>query len=170
MKYFFEDTEKGFTFIETILYMAIIVVMLSSLIPFALNVIEGASTSSIQQEISSNARYVSERIKYEIRNASGINSISTASASLSETNALLNPTVITWTYPNVTLTQGATSAVNLNSTDTIISSFAFTNNSSTDFKTKNVSFLFTAKSASSSAIANFQSNVTIESSAELRGN
>lgn len=161
---------KGFTFIEAILYVSIVSIILSALIPFAWSIIETGSQSSIKQEISSNARYISEEIKYQIRNASGINSVSSSSISLSETNSTINPTIIAWTAPNVTIKQGTGSTVQLNSNDTNISSFTFTNNTSADNATKNISFVFTAQQAYTGARQDFKSSITVQSSAELRSN
>src|SRR6267154_1335652 len=98
--------EKGFTFVETILYVSIVSIILTALIPFAWDIIETGNQSAVQQEVSSNARYISEEIKYQIRNASGINSVTSSSISLSETISAINPTVITWTAPNITIKQG----------------------------------------------------------------
>src|SRR6266571_3526280 len=86
-----KSLERGFTLIELIIYIAIVAIILTSLIPFAWNVIEGGAKSATEQEVFANARYVSERIKYEIRNASGINSVSATSISLSETSGAVNP-------------------------------------------------------------------------------
>ena len=67
--------QSGFTFIEIILYFALVAIVMSAIIPFAWNVIGGSVKSSIQQEVFANARYVSEIIKYEVRNSTGINSV-----------------------------------------------------------------------------------------------
>lgn len=160
---------RGFTFIEAILYMAIVSIMLTALIPFAWNIVEGGSKSSVQQEVSSNARYISERIKYEIRNASGINTVSSSNISLVNSNVLLNPTIITWTSPNVTIKQGTGATVNLNSVDVRITSFIFTNNTSGSL-TKNISFSFTVDQAYTGARNDFKSSISVQGSAEVRSN
>ncbi len=169
-KYFKLKIDAGFTFIEAILYVSIVSIILTSLIPFAWSIIETGSKSAVQQEVSSNARYISEEIKYQIRNASGINSVSASSISLSESLSTINPTVITWTAPNVTIKQGTGATIQLNSNDTNISSFTFTNNISGDNATKNISFLFTAQQTYTGARQDFSSSITIQSSAEVRSN
>lgn len=167
-----ENSESGFTFIEAILYVSIVSILLTTLIPFAWNVIEGGSQSAVQQEVSSNARYISERIKYEIRNSLGINSVSSSQISLCETSGACatNPTIITFSSPNVTIQNKGAAAVNMNSNDVIISGFTFTNNTSADNKTKNISFEFTASQAYSGSRQDFQSTTSLQSSAEIRGN
>ncbi len=162
--------QRGFTYIEAILYIAIVSIMLTALIPFAWQIVEEGSQSSTQQEVSSNARYISEQIKYIIRNANGINSVSSSSISLSEATSAINPTVITWTSPNITIKQGTGATINLNSNDVKISSFTFTNNTSGDSKTKNISYVFTISDASTSVRSEFTSTMTVQSSAEVRNN
>lgn len=165
--------ELGFTFVEAILYVAIVTVMLSALIPFVWNMIEGAAKSNVQQEVSSNARYISERLKYEIRNATGINSIDCVSSSktisLVNSNSGLNPTIITYSSPNITIKQGTGSTLNLNSADVVISSFSCSNNTSGSL-TKNISFSFIADQANNTSRSDFKSTITVQTSVELRSN
>lgn len=163
--------QQGFTLIELILYVAIVTIMLSALTPMALNVIKGGVQSSTQQELYSQARYVSERIKYEIRNANGINSLTATAISLAKTDAAVNPTVIFLTSGKITITQGVSAAVNLNSNDTTITSITFTDYTSSNNKTKNIGFVFTIDDAYGSSQTEFQAPaLTIQSSGEVRSN
>lgn len=166
------STQTGFTFIEAILYVTIVSLMLTTLIPFAWNIIEGGSQSAVQQEVSSNARYISERIKYEIRNSLGINSSTSIQLVLCETagSCTTSPTTITFSSPNITIRNKGAAAVNLNSNDVTISNFTFTNNTSIDNKTKNISFVFTVSQSYTGARSDFKSNVTVRSTAEIRNN
>lgn len=162
--------EHGFTLIELILYMAIITIVMGALIPFAWSVIGGSVKSSVEQEVSSQARFVSERIKYEIRNANAINSISTLSIDLNtDTNAT---TVIDLSGGKVRIKYGAGGTpVNLNSNDTKVTSLAFTDYSSTDGKTKHIQFNFTIDDNYASARQEYDAPaITVESGAELRSN
>ncbi len=175
--------EKGFTYIEAILYVAILSVMLSALIPFTWSIIEGGTQSATQQEVSSNARFISERIKYEIRNATGINTgggntdcaIASKVISLINSTGSLNPTVITYDAPNtrVTIKQGTTgplaTPMPLNSSDVKITSFSCSNNTSGSL-TKNISFSFQVNQAYTGTRADFKSTMTVQSSAEVRSN
>lgn len=165
--------ERGFTFIEAILYVAIVSIMLTALIPFVWNIVEGGSKSAVQQEVSSNARFISERIKHEVRNSFGINNATNTQIVLCEAsgNCNSNPTTITFSGNNVQINdKGAAIPVNLNSGDVIISGGSFTDNSSGDGKTKNVSFSFTVSQANTSSRQDFKSSVTVQSSAEVRSN
>lgn len=163
---------KGFTLIELILYVAIVTLLLSALVPFAWNIIEGGAKSATQQEVFSNARYISERIKYEIRNATGINSVSSTQISLITDNAATNPTVISSSSGMLTLKQGSGSPVALNSPNASVSAFTFTNYTSGDSATKHIQFVFTMKANYPGATnrQEFNETTTIEGSAEIRKN
>ena len=162
----------GFTFIELILYVAIVTIILSALVPFAWSAIETGVKSAVQQEVNANARYISERIKYEIRNSTGINSVAATSISLVTSTLATNPTIIDRDLPtgNIRITQGTASPVNLNSANTVINSLTFTDYTSGDFKTKHVRFVMTIAASFAAARQEYQDSVVVESSAEVRSN
>lgn len=163
---------QGFTFIELILYISIVTIMLSALIPFAWNVIEGGVKSSAEQEVFSQARYVSERIKYEIRRASGITTVAATSISLTNFSPDTT-TVIGLSGGKMQINKNGTGAVNLNSDDTTITTVGgviFTDYRSADNKTKHIGFTFTIASNYSGARQEYKETLTLESSAELRSN
>ncbi len=165
-----KNRQAGFTFVEAILYVAIISILLTALIPFTWNIIEGASKSAVQEEVSSQARLISERIKYEIRNAVDITSVSSSTLTLCENSAncslAANQTVIIFAGNGVTINQANAGAISLDSNDVTITNGSFTNNSSGS-TTKNVSFVFTVGESLSSR-NEFKESETIQSSAEVR--
>lgn len=162
--------ERGFTFIELILYISIVTIMLSAIIPFAWNVIGSGTKSSAEQEVFSQARYVSERIKYEIRRASGITSVAATSISLTNFSPDTT-TVIDLSAGKVRINKNGTGVVNLNSDDTNVTSLVFTDYTSVDNKTKHIQFTFTIDDAYGSSRQEYNvPAVTIESSAEVRSN
>ena len=162
--------KAGFTFVELILYIAIVTIMLSALVPFAWNIIGAASKSNTEQEVFSQARFVSERIKYEIRSATGINSVAATSISLVTLVPATNPTVIDFAGGNIRVKQGVGVVVVMNSPDVVISGLTFTNNTSGDNKTKNISYVFTLSANYGSTRQEFVETTTIRSSAEVRTN
>ena len=171
----FQNKNNGFTFLELIIYIAIITVVLSSLVRFAWSAIGNSVKSTTQQEVYASARYVSERIKYEIRNANGINEGSSTFDASPGVLSLVqtapdNPTVIDLSAGEVRIKQGAAAAVNLNSTDTTVTSLVFTNYSSGDNKTKHIGFTMTITSNYGSVRQEYTDTVTLRSSAEVRSN
>lgn len=164
----------GFTLIELILYMALVSIILSALVPFALDIIGGSTKSSVQQEVFSQGRFVSERIKNEIRQASGITTVGNTTLTLTNFSPDTN-TVISLTGGKMTVNKNGLGAVDLNSNDTIIScplNVCFTNYSSTlDSKTKHVQFKFTIDDNFGSSREEYQvPAVDFEGSAEVRSN
>jgi Tfp pilus assembly protein PilE len=164
----FQKNQQGFTFVEAIIYVAIISIILNTLIPFTWNVVEGQRKSATQEEVSSQARMISERIKWEIRNAVSITSVSASTLVLCEGNPCsgTNVTTITFTGSSVTIAPApAPTPVTLDSNDVTVTG-TFTNNSSGTL-TKNVSFSLTV-TENQGARKEFKQAETIQSSAELR--
>lgn len=165
------NNNRGFTFIELILYVAILTIVLSALVPFAWNAVETGVKSAVQQEVNSNARYVSERIKYEIRNATGINYlVGSTILSLATATPATNPTLIYSSGGNMFIKQGTADPVSIISAKTVINSLIFTNFTSGDSKTKHIQFVINIAAAFGAARQEYQDSVVIESSAEVRSN
>jgi len=162
--------ERGFTFVELILYVALVTIILSSLVPFAWNMVQTGVKSAVVQEVNASARYISERIKYEIRSATGINSVSPMSISLATSTPGTNPTIVDLADGNIRIRQGANPAVNLNSTNVVINNLLFTNYTSSDNKTKHVQFTMTIAASFAAARQEYQDSVVLESSSEVRSN
>lgn len=173
-KFQISNSHRGFSFIELILYVSILVTMLSAMIPFAWDVIGSSTKSATQQEVNTQARYVSERIKYEIRNANSITSINNTSCTNNsiEINTATNPvTVIDISGGKIRIRYGAGGApVNLNSNNTSVSCLTFTDYRSGDNKTNNVQFRFTLDAVFNSQDQKYNASTTIESAAEIRNN
>jgi len=85
---------RGFTLIELILYIALVSIFISAAITFAWDIIYGRAKSQVQLEVLQNLKLVSQKINYEIRSASAINSVTATSLSLASLDAAHNPTVI----------------------------------------------------------------------------
>jgi type II secretory pathway pseudopilin PulG len=94
MKHTLNSRNKGFTFIELILYVGIVSIVISAATLFAWDIIYGRVKSTIQQEVSQNLRFVSQRIMYEVRNASDSNLVAADSICLANSDAERNPTRI----------------------------------------------------------------------------
>lgn len=159
--------KSGFTLIELILYVAIVGIVLMALIPMAWNVVEGGAKSGVQQEVYSTARYITERINYEIRNSTNITVTPPNSISLTKTLVADNPTIITFTSPDITIKRGAGATTIINSGKTIVSSLVFTDYSGAN--TKHVRYVLTVSDNYPAGRQEFEQTVTVESSAEARG-
>lgn len=173
-------TKPAYTLLELLLYLGIFSVIISAVVYFGWNIIYGGQKSARLNEVSYSARYSAERIKYEIRNASGIttggsdfgvNLATTPGSKLTLTNATAgrSPVVIDVTSGTLRITLGANPVANLTPTNITVTNLVFTNNSSGDSKTKNISFAMTLESNVVSS-GQVKQSISLESAAEIRGN
>ncbi|MEI6690573.1 MAG: prepilin-type N-terminal cleavage/methylation domain-containing protein [bacterium] len=86
--------QKGFTFIELILYIAILTVIAISSTELAINLVSTRSKSRVQENVAYNSRFATKRIIYELRRATGITSISPSDLCLVNPDTVYNPTRI----------------------------------------------------------------------------
>lgn len=160
----------GFTFIELIIYISIVTIMLTAIIPFSWSLIGSSTKSSVEQEVFSQGRYISERLKYEIRNANSINSVNSPVNTIDLNTSTNATTVIDLSGGKIRIKYGAATPINLNSDDTNVTSLTFTNYTSADNKTKHIGFTLTVVSNFPSQRQEFQETITLRGSAELRSN
>jgi len=159
----------GFTLIELILYVALVSMMLSTLIPFALNVIEGGVKVGVEQEVYSQARYLSERFKKEIRDASAVTTCNGTTLVLANTDSTRNPTTFSFASDTITITSGTSipSATRLHSIDTSVNPFNCQNFSGAG--TNNVQVTFTmSDNYTSTTRQEYNESLNIQFSAETR--
>lgn len=159
--------ELGFTFIELILYTALVSIFLTSAVYFAWNIIYGQVRSDVQQEVSGNLRVISERIQFEIRNAKGINSLGDNFIELD--SGSLGITVIALADKAVQITQGGETN-NLTSNEVEVKNLSFTNLTTEDQKSKNIKFSITIRHKNPAGKREWEREGTIETTAELRSN
>lgn len=167
--------ERGFTLIELLLYIQLLAIFITGAIYFAWDVIYGSEKSAIEREVNQNMRFASKRIQYEIRNASGINSVSANSLCLSSSNNSHNPTLIYVSNGRLTVgwggnTSDCTSMTNeqpLTSNNITVDDLTFSNNSSgTD--SYNIGFTFTVSSTGTKN--EWQKSEEYYGSVEMRSN
>lgn len=70
--------KKGFTLIETIVYLAIVTGILIATISFAWEIIYGNEKFVALQEVNQNSQYVLEQLRQKIRESSDITSLSSS--------------------------------------------------------------------------------------------
>ena len=150
--------KRGFTLIELLLYMALITIIMSALMPFAWNLLQNGDKSKTQENLSATGRFIAEKIKYEVRNASTVTSVTS-------TTLTLPTSTFNLTGGNLQL-----NGVNLNPSNTSVTNLTFTNNSSLDLKSKNVGFVFTVNANYGSARQEYQGSLNFRGAAEVRSN
>ena len=88
--------QAGFTLIELILSIALSSLVITSVVLLTWNLISGSQVSSTHQTLSYQLGLVSDRIQFEVRNASSITSVTSTTLTLANATAGRNPTVISF--------------------------------------------------------------------------
>lgn len=160
---------KAFTLIETILYISIVTIVIIAVSRLGALIVSNSVKSQAQEEVFGTAQVISDRISYEIRNASGIASVTGSSISLTNF-APDTSTVISLAGDNVTLSKNGSAAVNLNPSGTKITELIFTDLSSITSTTRNIGFTLTVTQSYSGSNQIFNASTSLRSSAEVRSN
>jgi type II secretory pathway pseudopilin PulG len=80
---------NGFTLVEMLVYVALMTLLLSSIIPFLINMSSARAKHFAQVDLYSQARFVSEKIKREIRNAKTFDQGTTFDVNLAQNSGYL---------------------------------------------------------------------------------
>lgn len=129
---------KGFTLIETLIYVAIVSTVVAGFIAFALSIAESRNSSFVVQEVQANARMAMKKISQKVRLAESIMIASTTWGTdpgvlyLQMSSSTVNPTIISLTADNgqLQIREGASANQVLTSSEVKISNLVFTNYSS----------------------------------------
>ena len=166
---------QGFTLIEMVLYIAIVSIFLGGVVRLAWGSVYGRVKASVMQNVNYAARFAGKRMMYEIRNASGITSVSANSLCLSSADAARNPTKIYLSGGAIRIGWGGgvascattTNDVLLTGTNVTVSNLVFTNLTSGTL-TKHIQFTYTISSSATSGRQEYVASQTYEGSAETR--
>lgn len=172
-----QKNNQGFTFIEIIVYIALVTIFVSGAIQFGWNIIYARVKSNFYSEVTQNLRLASKRTLFEIRNASGINAVAPTSICLSNSDATRNPTRIYLASGVLRIGWGGGSAVCASLTNDValtsnlvtVSSLTFTNLTSGSLS-KNIKFSIAVDATNPSGRQEFDRSQTFESAAEVRSN
>lgn len=167
-------TLRGFTFFEVIIYLGLFSLLATALFQFAWNVFDLEMKDRTSRRVFSDARFVSERVNYFIRNAGGVD----AGASVFENtngklvlNVLDSSDTITIEIQNgnVVLAETGQAAVNLNSNDTKATGLTFTRYGSEAEGSEYIDFTLALESEQNdTARSPYQSETEIQSGAYIR--
>lgn len=169
-----EAKNKGFTFIEMILYIAIVGFFITGAVQFAWDVIFAQEKSFVQQEVNQNLRLATQRMAFEIRNASGVNSVGADTLCLASANSTYNPTYfyvssqrlyIGWGGGSSDCT-GLTNTQTLTSNQVNVTSLSFTDLSTVG--TSNISVTVTVEGLAPNNRQEWQKTQSYQTSVEIR--
>ncbi len=126
---------KGFTLIETIIYVAVIGGVLASFVVFSMSISNSRNKTYVVQEVQANARTAMNLITQKIRTANGVNiSSSTFDTdpgilSLSMNSSTTNPTIISLTQDDglLQIKEGEDGVLSAVSNQVKVTNLVFTN-------------------------------------------
>jgi len=129
------SSQRGFTFVEIIIYLAIVGMVVTSLVTFALSISGQQNKNYVVQEVQANARTALDIMSQRIKSASDVNIASSVFGanpgilSLAMADVGKNPTIINLTGANGTLQikEGIASPVALTSNKVKVTNLVFTN-------------------------------------------
>ncbi len=127
--------KRGFTLIETLIYITIIGGVMLAFVSFALHISDSRNKTYVVQEVQANARVALDLISQKIEAANGVNLDSSTFAldpgvlSLSMASISLNPTVIDLSVDDgvLQINQGTSGAIPITSDEVRVTNLVFTN-------------------------------------------
>lgn len=128
-----KTNQRGFTLIETIIYVAIIGGVLVALTSFILSISGSRNKSYAEQEINANARMAFSVLTHKIKSASAINVASSTFGahpgvlSLAMTSSTLNPTVFALSGGRLSIAEGVSAPQFITDQRITITNLVFTN-------------------------------------------
>lgn len=124
---------KGFTLIETMIYLVIISSFLATVVFFGVKIVESSDRARVQSEVQQNLRVGMERMVREIRTADNLNAGSSIFGSspgilsITHDTAGNDPTIFDLSGGALRITQGLNGPYNLTSDDVTVTNLVFTN-------------------------------------------
>ncbi len=116
----------GFTLIEFLIYTGIVVFVMTMLTLLSINVLNARVKILAMGDVNQGARFMMERIAYEIRNSQAIISATDSSLVLEKSLEIYNPTSITINEEKLILTKGGSFQGSLTAEKIKVTSINFT--------------------------------------------
>ncbi|MEI6532822.1 MAG: hypothetical protein WCO06_03215 [Candidatus Roizmanbacteria bacterium] len=170
--------KKGFTLMEVLIYITLLIVISDVLLRLTWNVIEGYSKRGVISETYYIGRIISERLKDDLRNATnidtvnsnfGVNLATTTGSKITLISDSAQTPIIFSVSNGQLVVSYAGVATTFSSLDYKISSLVFTNLSTTNGYSRNIKYVMILNSNATNKGKIYDSNITIQSSIELRG-
>jgi competence protein ComGC len=107
----YNKKKKGFTLIEFLIYMGIVTFFMTMIVLSAINMLYAKAKIIAMGEVNHNARFIMERITYNIRSAESISSASEDTLILEMSPAIYNPMIFSLEEGSVVISRGGLEAV-----------------------------------------------------------
>lgn len=166
-------TTKGFTFIETILYIAISSIVIGTLFAYGWNMVSARTKAATMRDTVANARLVAQRLNNEIRMAIDVDK-DNSSFDIANGKITLTTTrekvVIESNGDRISIARGENSPQFLSGENVRVRNFQLSKQESDTGKIQYVGFSFVVEAYYPQALDNYQYNysLAINSGAEVR--
>lgn len=131
MQHVMKKKQKGFTLIETLLYLALSVIMVALIGGIGVNVLTTLASAKAEEELQYNAQFITEKIRMLVSEAEGIDApLSGATStvlSLAMSNSAKNPTTIEVVDGRVFIQEGSETPQVLSGSSVVVSALTFSN-------------------------------------------
>lgn len=167
--------KKGFTLIETLIYISILGMVLVSFVTYTYSISNNREKTYVVQEVHANSRMALEIIRSKIHLASAVNTASSTFGvdpgflSLSMNNIAKNPTVIGLSQDDgiLLIKEGSSATTSITSDETQISNLVFTDLTGSGNK-KNIKINMTVEFNNPSGDQVYDFSQDVETSISLR--
>jgi prepilin-type N-terminal cleavage/methylation domain-containing protein len=160
--------QKGFTLIELLLYMVIVSTLLLAVTSFYISASSARTKNQSISEVNSQGIFIMNSITQTVRSATAVTTpafgASGTSLTLSVPTAALSPTIYTLTGSTLTIKEGSSAEVALNSPDVQVSNVTIKNLSSKS-GVGNVQIIFTLTRTNNSGRNEYDYQKTFTSTA-----
>ncbi len=170
-----KKTLPGFSFFEVIIYLGLFSVMATALLSFSLNVFDFGAKDKTSRQVLSDARFLTERITFLIRNAESIDD--NASAFDTDSGKLVLRMMGSSNMQNIDIANGVLTVqetgyepVNLHSQYSKVQSLVFSKYGSSGEHAEYISFTATLASAGNteSTVPSYQRTIVVKGGTFIR--
>lgn len=166
--------KRGFTLIETLIYIAIIGGVVATFMSFSLSITQSRNKTYVVQEVQANSRTALDIITQKIRSASGVNTSTSVFGSdpgflsLSMVSSTLNPTTIGLNADDgvLQIKEGSSASTTITTDEVKVSNLVFTNLTVSSTK-ENIKLQMTIDFVSSEYV-NYEYSQDIQTSVSVR--
>lgn len=168
------NSVKGFTLVETLIYIAIIGGVIGTFVSFSLNISNTGNKTYSQQEVQANARVAMDMIVKKIKSASSVSTtqsvfgVNPGVLYLTMSSSTLNPTIINLSGVDgqLQIKEGVASTTSITTKQVEITSLIFSNLSASSSR-ENISVNLTVSYATSTDVG-YKFSQSLQTTASLR--
>lgn len=135
-------TQKGFTLLELVIYITLVVGILVTATTFAWNIVNSRTKAFAVQEVQQNGRYIMDKITQTVRGAQDITTPGTGTSGTTlevvVRDVAKDPIIFVLSGGELSMSAAGGTTYNLHSGAITVSVLQFTNVSSTDDASRNV--------------------------------